>query len=366
MRPRRSAQDKADCLAESFRESCPTPALAVAVADADGKVLWSRAWGKANIEADVDTTDEHLFRLGSVSKVLTAVAAARLVSRGLIELDTPIGYWLPDLPAPHRATTLLQLLTHRSGIRHYRPSDMDPGAPGGAITSRLYQGRQDILALFIHDELVAPPGTRVSYSSFGYSLASIVMEAAAGQGFLDLMHREIGQAFALASLAEDDPSKELPMRVQGYIDPFDAQMLAMMAPDIPSPAKEGETVRIPHYSSAFCWAGAGFLLSMPDCARFGAAMLEGPACGITADERALLFTPLTEATEQSPPLGLGWRVDEDKKERLRWHHAGATLGGRAGLVVYPEPGLSVALASNTMTRPGDVLGPASELADIFG
>jgi CubicO group peptidase (beta-lactamase class C family) len=105
---------------------------------------------------------------------------------------------------------------------------------------------------------------------------------------------------------------------------------------------------------------------MPDTAKFGAAMLDGPGSRITAEERALLFTPLTEKTDQSPPLGLGWRVDEDGKGRLRWHHAGSTPGGRTGLVVYPEQGLSIALAGNTMTAPGDVLGPASELADIFG
>ncbi|HSG34833.1 MAG TPA: serine hydrolase domain-containing protein, partial [Sphingomonadaceae bacterium] len=356
--------EAAEEFAARLRESCPTPALAIAVADASGPI-WSTAFGKADLEAGIDATPEHYYRLGSVSKVLTTVAAARLVSRGLLELDTPIAYWLPDLPERHRATTLLQLFTHRGGIRHYRPSDYDPAAPGGAITDREYSSRGDILALFINDELVAEPGTKVSYSSFGYSLASIVMEIASGQAFLDLVFKEIGQAFGLDSLAADEPGMELPLRVQGYIDPFDAQMLAMMTPDIPSPAKQGETVRIPFYNPAFCWAGAGFLLSMPDCAHFGAAMLDGAASRITREERALLFTPLTEKSDQSPPLGLGWRVDEDRHGRLRWHHAGATLGGRAGLIVYPELGLSVALASNTMTRPGDVLGPASELADIF-
>lgn len=75
----------------------------------------------------------------------------------------------------------------------------------------------------------------------------------------------------------------------------------------------------------------------------------------------MLFTPLTK----TPPMGLGWRVDEDGKGRRRWHHAGSTLGGRASLVVYPDLGLSIAFATNVMTVPGNVLAPSSDLADAF-
>jgi serine beta-lactamase-like protein LACTB, mitochondrial len=125
-------------------------------------------------------------------------------------------------------------------------------------------------------------------------------------------------------------------------------------------------IKIPSVTPAFCWAGAGLLLTPTDCARFGAALLDSPEAKIDPAERALLFTPLTEAAENSPPLGLGWRVDHDAKGRLRWHHAGTTPGGRYGLVIYPEPGLSVALAGNTMLAPPDVLGPSAGLADLFG
>jgi serine beta-lactamase-like protein LACTB, mitochondrial len=100
-------------------------------------------------------------------------------------------------------------------------------------------------------------------------------------------------------------------------------------------------------------------------ARFGAAHLPSPASPITAAERALLFTPMTQQTENMPPLGLGWRVDSDEKGRLRWHHAGSDEGTRTGLVVYPALGLSIALASNLFAVPGNILKPSSDLADAF-
>jgi serine beta-lactamase-like protein LACTB, mitochondrial len=357
--------EAADAWARAFFDRHDAPAIAFAAARRDG-LAWSAALGTANLEFAVPAAPEHLFRLGSVSKVVTTVAAARLVTRGLLELDTPIAYWLPDLPEHHRRTTLRQLFTHTGGVRHYGPQDLDPNAPGGSVVQRYYPDRASILALFIEDPLVAEPGTTVNYSSYGYTLASLVMEAAAGQDFLALVADEIAAPFDLPSLCADEVLAIVPGRVGGYFTARELAMLATRMPGLSASAGEGDFANMGLSNPAFCWAGAGLLMSVPDLARFGAALLGGPQAKITGEERALLFTPLTEGTPEHPPLGLGWRIDADKQGRRRWHHAGTTPGGRCGLVVYPGQDLSVALASNTMMTPGDVLGAASELADLFG
>jgi serine beta-lactamase-like protein LACTB, mitochondrial len=351
-------------IASRLLASGAMPALSLAVANRSG-VIWAEALGKVDLEFEVAATPDHSFRLGSVSKAVTATLAARLVSRGLVELDAPIAYWLPDLPAQHRATTMRQLLTHRGGVRHYAPKDLDFKAPGGPITRRAYADREEVLALFIDDPLVAPPGAEVSYSSFGYTLASFVMEAAAGSDFVRLVKDEIALPFGLPSLAADDVLAIVPMRARGYFGVTELEFILSKMPGTARPQLAGEFANMTLSNPAFCWAGAGLLMAMPDLARFGAAHLEGPRSRVSAAERALLFTAMTEATANSPPLGLGWRVDHDAQGRLRWHHAGATPGGRASLVVYPGLGLSIALASNVMTVPGDVLGASSELADAF-
>ena len=86
---------------------------------------------------------------------------------------------------------------------------------------------------------------------------------------------------------------------------------------------------------------------------------------VTRAERELLLTPVTAATKGAPPLGLGWRIDADKKGRRRWHHAGATPGGCYLLAVYPDQRLSVALAGNVMTMKMNVLQAASDIVDGF-
>ena len=355
----------ADNWADRLHERVAAPALCVAVADAGGEVLWQAARGMADIELGVAAQPGHSFRVGSVSKVVTATLAARLAVRDGLDLDAPIAYWLPDLPPHHRKTTLRQLLTHRGGVRHYLPKDLDPRQPGGPLFSRPHWTAEDILAAFIDDPLVGPPGGAVQYSSWGYSLASLAIQAAAGGPFLELVESEIARPFGLPTLVPDIPGKVVPGRVRGYAGREEVERLRAQFPDAGFAAVTDDWVNAPPLNPAYCWAGAGFLMSAPDMARFGAAQLEGPGSRITAAERALQFTPVTEKCDASPPLGLGWRVDADERGRLRWHHAGATPGGRAGLVVYPAEGLAVAILANTMTASGDVLGPAAELADIF-
>ena len=361
--PSRAGARRATEIAKALYAAQPTPALSFAVARIGG-VVWTQAFGKADLELELATTPAHRFRLGSISKVLTATAAAKLISRRLLDLDSPISTWLPELPAAHRQTTMRQLFTHRGGIRHYIPRDTDPAQPGGAILQRHFATRKEILSVFIDDPLIAPPGTKISYSTFGFTLASLVMEAAAGQPFTQLVQSTIGAAFGLPSLSLDEPLGVVPMRVSGYA----GKDMAAMLPGVPEfwrthPADSW--ANIPIVDPSYSWAGAGFLMTPSDLARFGAALLDSPASKITPAERKLLFTPLTEQTSKMPPLGLGWRIQVDRKGRMRWHHAGAAPGGRASLVIYPELGLSIAFASNVMTTPGNVLDPSLDLADAF-
>lgn len=358
------AAAEASRIAHDLFATKPAPALSFAAARPNG-VVWAEALGKANLEHDVVATPAHSFPLGSVSKVVTSTAAARLVSRGVLDLDAPIAHYLPDLPEHHRATTLRQLFTHRGGVRHYLPKDFDIDGPGGAIYMRTYPTNAEVRALFIDDPLIAAPGTAVNYSSYGYTLASMAMEAAAGRGFLELIETEIAHPLGLASLTAEDPWTIIPGRATRYMNQFDVATLYGGLPEAARPRLTDGWANMPLSNPAYCWAGAGFLMTPSDTARFGAALLDAPESKFTPAERALLFTPMTEATQTSPPLGLGWRIDKDAKGRLRWHHAGATPGGRCLLTIYPELGLSVAMAGSVMTMLLDVAKAASDLADTF-
>jgi CubicO group peptidase (beta-lactamase class C family) len=331
----------------------PIPALSIAVMQGD-ELLWAEAFGKVDLELGVTATSLHRFRLGSVSKVITATLAAELAARGVVDLDAPISNYMPDLPEQHRATTLRQLLTHRGGIRHYADKDESHDAPG-PIDQRRYLTNADILAVFINDPLIAKPGERVSYSTFGYTLASLVLESAAKLPFVDLVQRDIATPLGLPSLSADGPMQIVPHRVSGY-HPAEIVRKAF-------PAYAGKFANTAQNNPAYKWAGGGLLAAPTDLARFGAAHLSPGKLSKAALDT--LFTVYTERNDRSPPLGLGWRIDEDAAKRLRWHHAGGQDGARASLVVYPKEKLSIAFATNVTQTPGDVNGPSAKIADAF-
>jgi serine beta-lactamase-like protein LACTB, mitochondrial len=331
----------------------PVVALSIAVMRGD-ELVWAEAFGQADMELDVVATPGHRFRLGSVSKIITSSLAAQLAAEGVVELDAPVARYMPDLPEQHRATTLRQLLTHRGGIRHYTAKDDAADAPG-PIDKRRYLSNADILAVFINDPLIAKPGESVSYSTFGYTLVSLVLEAAAKLPFLDLVDQRIARPLDLQSLAGDDPSRVVAGRVSGY----HAGDLMRRG----NPAFIGRWANAPQNNPAYKWAGGGLLATPRDLARFGAAHVSAGRFSKAALDS--LFTVQTQATDRSPPLGLGWRIDSDPAGRLRWHHAGGQDGARASLVVYPHEKLSIAFASNVTQTPGDVNGPSAQIADAM-
>jgi len=335
--------------AEAIFRKDPMPALSVAAYR--GSVLaFAQAYGEVDLEHGVTATTSHRFRIGSGAKPVTATLAAVLADEGIVDLDAGIGRYMPALPQAHRATSLRQLLTHRGGIRHYIARDSDRSAAGGAIDSRTYFSNADILAVFIDDPLVAVPGTKMTYSTFGYTLASIVLEEAAGTPFLELLQQKIAAPLGLASLTVDAPRRVITGRVSGYGPASQVREV---------PPVSGVWANAPTNNPAYKWAGGGLVMTPSDFARFGAAHL---APGVLA--RRVLDTVFTvQVPDSSPPLGLGWRINRDSKGRLRYHHAGGQEGARSSLVVYPDLQLSIAFATNATGTPGDVLSPSELLAD---
>lgn len=339
-------------IAESQRES-PTPAISVAVVKG-GKVVWAQASGFADLEQNVRATPATRFRLGSVSKVVTATLAARLAQQGVIDLDAPIARYLPELPQQHRATTLRQLLGHQGGVRHYMPKDQDPRQPGGPIDGQDYPDTASTLAIFIDDPLIAPPGTRYAYSTFSYTLASAVMEAATKRPFGDLVLTEVVRALNLSSLSLDDWRGLQRDRTRFY-DPLPA--------NIPGGAGGQTALNAAPVNSAYKWAGGGMIASPTDLARLGYALVR-PGY-LDAPTHRMVFTNLPTADGKPTLVGLGWRVDKDRQGRVRWNHAGAINGGRAVIVIYPDLDLSLAIMTNLSQTPGEVLIPAEAIADAF-
>src|SRR5438477_7390008 len=125
------------------------PGLSVAVA-VDGQIIYSEGFGYADVEQRVPAWPTTKFRIGSVSKSLTAVGLVQLVEQGKLDLDVPIQKYVPAFPDKGTLITTRMLAGHLAGIRHYKDDEF--------TISKHYEKVAEGLKIFADDPLVSPPG----------------------------------------------------------------------------------------------------------------------------------------------------------------------------------------------------------------
>ena len=174
----------------------------------DGAVVWSEGFGWADMEQRVAVTPLTKFRIGSVSKSLTSIALGLLVQEGKLDLDAPIQRYVPAFPQKQAPITLRELAGHIAGIRHYRGNEM--------LIQRHYATVTEALDIFQNDTLLFTPGTRFSYSSYGFNLLSAAMERAAGEPFVQLMSQRVFEPMGLRHTVAEYPDSLIPFRAHFY------------------------------------------------------------------------------------------------------------------------------------------------------
>src|SRR6266851_8062752 len=161
----------------SFMSANSVPGIGAAVV-LEGEPVWSAGFGMADLEDSAPATSSTLFRLGSISKSLTAIAVLQLWERGKLDLDAPVQKYCPAFPRKEWPLTPRELLGHLGGIRHYHP---DGKGDIPEDSARHFASMEESLQIFAADPLVAKPGTKFNYSTYGYTLLGCVLEGAASQ-----------------------------------------------------------------------------------------------------------------------------------------------------------------------------------------
>ena len=153
-----SLQKQFEEIISSAMHAQQIPAMTVAIAQAD-RVIYSKAFGMADLENSVPATTETLIRTASIAKAITAVAAMTLTEQGKLDLDAPVQTYCPPFPLKQWPITTRELLSHTSGIRHYRPQEVLEGD-----NTHHYKWMADGFSIFAADPLLFQPGTGFSYS----------------------------------------------------------------------------------------------------------------------------------------------------------------------------------------------------------
>ncbi len=321
------AVEEARALIREIMEAQGVPGASVAVG-IGGEIVWSEGFGWADVEQKVPVTTLTKFRVGSVSKTLTATGLGLLLERGRLDLDLPIQEYLPDYPLKRWPVTTRQLGGHTAGVRHYRGQEM--------LSARRYPTVESGLAIFAEDTLLFEPGTDYSYSSYGWNLLSAVMEEASGTDFLNFMREEVIDPLGLRHTVADHTDSVIPHRTRFY-----------------ERGQDGAIVNAPYVDNSYKWARGGYLSTPEDLVRFGQAHLR-PGF-LRGETLQALMTSQTLRNGESTNYGIGWRTGTQDDGDHTVGHSGGSVGGTTLLLMVPSHDLVVAGVVNISGAAGAIV-----------
>lgn len=202
---------RADSLLQVFSTG-DAPGLAVAVVR-DGKVLYAKGQGYANLEHRVPITSSTVFDVASVSKQFAGLAVAMLVQQGKVALTDDIRKYIPELQVMPKPITVDHLLHHTSGMRDW------PGTLG--LAGWKYDdviSFDQILSMAYHQKtLNFEPGAEYTYSNTGYNLLAEMVKRVTGKPFRVWTDENLFKPLGMtSSVFRDDHTLVVPQRALGY------------------------------------------------------------------------------------------------------------------------------------------------------
>ena len=291
-----------------------------------GHPLLTRAVGLAHHDFAIPNTPTTKFNMGSLGKMITAVAVAQLAERNLLAFHEPIAAYLsPDIGTVPASITIHHLLTHTAGL-----ADVFTASYFATPKNRFRTDRA-LLQLLPSFTPLHAPGTAWSYSNAGYLLLGCLIEQLTNQSYRQYIHEAI---FALAGMHDtsftdlDDP---LPNRAVGYTRRgADGQMAAG--------ARRPNFYLVP----AAGGAAGGAYTTVADMVRFAVAVQHGILLQRTS--WSLMSSKHVQVTTTSW-YGYGLDIDENSGTRILGHDGGVP-GFDARLEIYAGTGLMVVVLAN--------------------
>ena len=290
----------------------------VTVGFSQGDVEWVKGYGYADLENRVPATARSSYRLASVTKPMTAVAILQLAEQGKVDLDAPVQTYVPYFPVKPFPVTVRQLLGHMGGIDAYRDSKVEQHF-------KEHKDTRQSIAVFEQFDLIAEPGTRFRYTSYGYNLLGAVIEGASGESYGGYMRRHVWGPLGMDATVLDDPDAVIAHRVRGY-------RLA---------GKEWKNSEFVDISSRF--SAGGTRASVPDMLAFGRGVHAGKI--LSAASVAAMVQPMATRAGRLTNYGMGWEIFPTGG-RYAIAHSGQQPETVTYLYSFPSRKLTIAVAAN--------------------
>jgi CubicO group peptidase (beta-lactamase class C family) len=340
------------------------PGVSAAVA-VRGEIVFSAGVGVSDLENGTLQSGRSVHNIGSISKTQGVVAVMQLVERGKVKLDEPIQTYAPWFPRKQRTITVRQLLTHTSGIRHYKEGEF---GPGDVQSFRQYESFEESTRFWRDDPLLFMPGQYWGYSSYATSLIQAIVESASGQPFERYLSEQVWRPAGMVDTQFDVPARIVPRRGHGYL----------------RNRKTGQLEHAPEENVSYKYAGGGVISTDEDLCRFGHALNAGRL--LRRDSLAELYRlqlspdlpifpelqaqqaaarPDVALPRMSQHQALIFAMDRDVRGRPYARHAGKVKGTASMFFNFYEDDVVVALHLNFNEGGVDTKAAAETLAQLF-
>lgn len=296
----------------------------------NGKTIFEKAVGYADLENKVPARTENVFRIGSVTKQFTAVAILQLAKAGKLALTDEITKFLPDYPTQGKKITVEHLLNHTSGIQSY--TDMEKWTPE---VRRKDFTPLELVDFFKNEPMQFDPGAKYRYNNSGYILLGVIIEKASGMTYAEYVQKNLFDPAGMKASYYDMPEPIIPNRAHGY-----------------SQNDKGTYLNCDYLSMTQPYSAGSLASTTGDLCKWTAALHSGKILDKTWLNKAFQPTILPDGTNTH--YGYGWQMANIQGSPTI-EHGGGIHGFLSMLIYLPnEDVCAVALSANDNNPPEDL------------
>jgi CubicO group peptidase (beta-lactamase class C family) len=304
----------------------------------DGKLIYKKGYGMANLEHDIPISPTTVFNIGSASNQFTAMSILLLAKQGKLQLDDDIRKYLPELPTYQATITIRSLIHHTSGIR----DRIDLMTIAGRDHDEVYKEDDIIELLARQKELNFRPGARRLYSYSGYVLLAAIVKRVSGKSLRQFANENIFTPLGMINTGfQDEDAMVVKNRSTYYL--INNEGSFQMRPSNVSPVGDG-----------------GLLTTVEDLLLWDQNFYQNKLGGPELISQFLTPGTLDDGEKTNYAFGL---AVENYKGLKTIAIGGDFLGYRAELLRFPDQKFSVICLFNVSRVSPAVI--ARQVADIY-
>jgi CubicO group peptidase (beta-lactamase class C family) len=287
----------------------------------DGKFIYKRGYGSANLDYNVPLSSESIFYIASTSKQFTAASILLLVRRGVISLDDDIRKYFPELPRYEAPITVNHLVHHTSGVRDY----LELMGMAGRKMDEPFGNEEAVEWIVRQKGLNFKPGEKFLYSNSNYVLMAEIVRRASGKSLREFADENIFRPLNMANTHfNDDRAAIVKNRVVSYAPIGGGQFRQFL-----------KTIE--------AMGDGNLLTSVEDLAKWDQNFYDNKVGGEEFSQQMLTRTKLNSGEEIPYAFGLS---NEEYRGLKAVAHGGGFMGFRTEMIRFPEQRFTVICLCN--------------------